>query len=99
MHACGLLLASLRLQSMPISSVSSRSLAVVGMMPWLPTPTGMWSNNACIGGRQAGRQGEAGQAVRRWDVGQGRCSIRVAWQLACDTWRWPHHHTLDRSAI
>ena len=29
---------------MPISREASRSAAVVGMMPWEPTPTGMWSN-------------------------------------------------------
>jgi hypothetical protein len=43
---------------MPISSAASRSLAVVGMMPWLPTPTGMWSNSDCS---QEGRQRKDGQ--------------------------------------
>ena len=32
---------SLRLQSIPISSASSRSRAPIGMMPFEPTPTGM----------------------------------------------------------
>ena len=32
---------------MPISSAISRSSLPVGMMPWDPTPTGMWSKSAC----------------------------------------------------
>ena len=36
----------LKHQSMPISNASSKFFDDVGMMPWLPTPTGMWSNTA-----------------------------------------------------
>lgn len=61
MRVCGICRARRahrRLQSMPISSAASRSLAVVGMMPWLPTPTGMWSNRDWAG---AGKQRQQGQ--------------------------------------
>ncbi len=34
-------------QSMPISNASSKFFDDVGIIPWLPTPTGMWSNTAC----------------------------------------------------
>ena len=34
-------------QSIPISSASSKFLADVGIIPCLPTPTGIWSNTAC----------------------------------------------------
>jgi hypothetical protein len=35
---------------------------VVGMMPWLPTPTGMWSNSDCS---QAGRKADMDH-VAQW---------------------------------
>ena len=34
-------------QSMPISNAVSNVFASTGMIPFPPTPTGIWSNNAC----------------------------------------------------
>ncbi len=59
---------------MPISSASSRSLAVVGMMPWLPTPTGMWSNSAwLVRGEGEGRGLRSGK-------GQGGAQHGTCWR-------------------
>jgi hypothetical protein len=67
---------------MPISSAASRSLAVVGMMPWLPTPTGMWSNSDCSS--QSNKQASS----REWwhsltDVKQDLINILAAWPVIC----------------
>ncbi|KAA6421872.1 MAG: hypothetical protein FRX49_08191 [Trebouxia sp. A1-2] len=41
-------LTSRRDQSMPISKAASKSFALVEIMPWLPTPTGIWSKRVAL---------------------------------------------------